>query len=107
MLITDEGTIIRVPVAGINLYSRTASGVIVMRLDGDSSIVNMTRLEKQEEIEEASEAAEAAVIDEALDDEREDAADGEDTGAADSDSEPDGEDEPENGDEDSDGAGEI
>jgi len=56
MLITNEGTIIRTSVSGINVYSRTATGVIVMRLSGDSFINNVARLEKEEEIEEASEA---------------------------------------------------
>ncbi|MBO7304546.1 MAG: DNA gyrase subunit A [Clostridia bacterium] len=56
MLITNEGTIIRTSVSGINVYSRTATGVIVMRLAGGSYINNVARLERAEEIEEASEA---------------------------------------------------
>ncbi len=44
MLITDQGTIIRTPVAGINTYSRSASGVIVMRLDDGQRIVNFTKI---------------------------------------------------------------
>ncbi len=52
MLITNEGTIIRTSVSGINVYSRTATGVIVMRLDEGSYINNITRLEKAEELEE-------------------------------------------------------
>ena len=56
MLITNEGTIIRTSVSGINVYSRTATGVIVMRLAEGSFINNVARLEKEEEIEEASEA---------------------------------------------------
>ena len=56
MLITNEGTIIRTSVSGINVYSRTATGVIVMRLAEGSFINNVARLEKAEEIEEASEA---------------------------------------------------
>ena len=55
MLITDEGTIIRMSVSGINTYSRTASGVILMRLDEGSRINNVARLEKQEEIEKLEE----------------------------------------------------
>ncbi len=51
MLITNDGTIIRTSVSGINVYSRTATGVIVMRLDENSYINNITRLEKSEEIE--------------------------------------------------------
>jgi len=56
MIITNEGTIIRTPVSNINVYSRTATGVIVMRLSGDSFINNITRLEKDEKIEEESKA---------------------------------------------------
>jgi DNA gyrase subunit A len=55
MLITNEGTIIRTSVESINVYSRTATGVIVMRLDEGSYINNVARLEKSEEIEKASE----------------------------------------------------
>ena len=56
MIITNEGTIIRTPVSSINVYSRTATGVIVMRLSADSFINNITRLEKDEKIEEESKA---------------------------------------------------
>jgi hypothetical protein len=52
MLITNEGTIIRTAVNSINVYSRSAAGVIVMRLDEGAKIYNFTRLEKDEEIEE-------------------------------------------------------
>ena len=55
MLITNEGTIIRTSVSGINVYSRTATGVIIMRLAEGSFINNVARLEKSEEIEEATE----------------------------------------------------
>ena len=56
MLITNEGTIIRTSVSGINVYSRTATGVIVMRLSEGSYINNIARLEKAETIEEESKA---------------------------------------------------
>ena len=62
MMITDQGTIIRTPVSGINLYSRTASGVIVMRLAEGSTIINFARLEREEEIEKQSAEAENAEI---------------------------------------------
>ncbi len=58
MLITNDGTIIRTSVSGINVYSRTASGVIVMRPAEGAVINNVARLEKEEEIEAESEAAE-------------------------------------------------
>ncbi len=58
MLITNEGTIIRTAVNNINVYSRSASGVIVMRLDEGARIYNFTRLEKEEEIEEETKSKE-------------------------------------------------
>ncbi|MBQ8529277.1 MAG: DNA gyrase subunit A [Clostridia bacterium] len=61
MLITNEGTIIRTSVESINVYSRTAGGVIVMRLADGSFINNVARLERAEEIE-----AESAEIDQEI-----------------------------------------
>ncbi len=58
MLITNEGTIIRTSVSSVNVYSRTATGVIIMRLSEGSYINNVARLEKSEDIEKASENAE-------------------------------------------------
>ena len=55
MLITNEGTVIRIPVAGISTYSRAASGVIVMRLSDGAKIVNFAKVAKAEEIESAEE----------------------------------------------------
>ena len=56
MLITNQGTIIRTPVRDIPVYSRTAAGVIVMRLADGASIVNTAILapfgEGEEEEEE-------------------------------------------------------
>ena len=54
MLITNEGTIIRMSVSGINEYSRTAGGVILMRLSEGGYINNVARLEKDEDIERES-----------------------------------------------------
>ncbi len=51
MMITDSGTIIRTPVADIPTYSRTAGGVIMMRLGDGQSLVNFTAV-PHEEIEE-------------------------------------------------------
>ena len=56
MLITDGGTIIRIRVADIPTYSRTAGGVIVMRA-GDQKVVNFTHVEKEEESDEEAESA--------------------------------------------------
>ena len=61
MLITNEGTIIRTSVSGINVYSRSASGVIIMRLDDGCIINNVARLEKAEDIEKESIAVESEI----------------------------------------------
>jgi len=44
MLITDDGTIIRMAVSEIPVYGRAAGGVIVMRLDAERKIVNFARV---------------------------------------------------------------
>ncbi len=49
MLITNEGTIIRTHVDSISTYGRTASGVIVMRLSDDASIVSFAKVQSEEE----------------------------------------------------------
>ena len=59
MLITSAGVIIRTPVAGIPTYSRTAGGVIVMRLDEGVKVVTFTRLEREEDTLREIEAAPA------------------------------------------------
>ncbi len=51
MMITNEGTVIRIPVSGINTYSRTAGGVIVMRLSEGAKIVNFAKVAKEDEAE--------------------------------------------------------
>ena len=67
MVITNEGTIIRMAVSSIPVYgSGSTSGVIVMRLDGEAKIVNfaVTKSEKEEETEntEGEAAAEAETV---------------------------------------------
>jgi predicted DNA binding protein len=42
-------------VSDINVYSRTAGGVIVMRTSEDNRIITLSRLDKIEEIENAEE----------------------------------------------------
>ncbi len=49
MMITDSGIIIRTPAADVSTYSRTASGVIMMRLDKGQKLVNVTKTAKEEE----------------------------------------------------------
>jgi DNA gyrase subunit A len=60
MMITNSGTIIRIPVAGVNTYSRSAAGVIVMRLAEGQSIVNFAKVTHEEQEEGESVPAEGA-----------------------------------------------
>ena len=62
MLITDQGTIIRTPVAQINTYSRSASGVIVMRLSEGQSIVNFSKVAHEETEETVETPADGAEV---------------------------------------------
>ena len=55
MMITASGTIIRTPVAGINVYSRSAAGVIVMRIGDGDRVVNISTVSVQDEAEEEQE----------------------------------------------------
>ena len=55
MMITDQGTIVRTPVADINVYSRTASGVIVMRLSEGQKLVTFTKVAREDEAEKEAE----------------------------------------------------
>ena len=58
MLITNTGMIIRTRASEISVYSRTATGVRVMRLgDENMKIVSFTRVDKQEQAEENAEEA--------------------------------------------------
>ena len=61
MMITDSGTIIRTPVVGVPSRSRSAGGVIVMRLGEDQKLVNFTITphSNEEETEEESETENA------------------------------------------------
>ena len=63
-MITGGGTIVRTPVADIPSYSRTAGGVILMRLGEGQSLVNFTAVahEDPEDEAEAVEAVEAAEV---------------------------------------------
>ena len=51
MFVTNEGTVIRTPVKDIPIYSRTATGVIVMRTAKDAKIVTIARVDHEEEEE--------------------------------------------------------
>ena len=64
MLITDDGTIIRMPVSDISVIGRVAQGVRVMRVADESRIVGVTVTEREEEAEEVEEAEETVSSDE-------------------------------------------
>lgn len=49
MLITDDGTIIRMPVNGISTIGRVSQGVRVMRVEDESRIVCVTATERDED----------------------------------------------------------
>lgn len=49
MIITDDGTIIRLPISGISTFSRNTQGVRVMRVTGDSRIVSVTNTQPEED----------------------------------------------------------
>ena len=62
MMITDQGQMIRIRVSDVPTYSRSARGVIVMRLAEDQHIVNFTKVAKEEPEDEV--APEVAPTDE-------------------------------------------
>ena len=51
MIISDDGTIIRMAAADVNIYSRTAQGVRVMRVSPGSKVISLARVEKEMEEE--------------------------------------------------------
>ncbi|MBQ8398134.1 MAG: DNA gyrase subunit A [Clostridia bacterium] len=53
MMITDTGTIIRTPASDIPVYSRSAGGVIVMRLADDAKLVNFTSVSREADSDES------------------------------------------------------
>ena len=61
MMITNTGTVIRTPVAQINTYSRSAAGVIVMRLGEGQTLAGFSKVAHEDEEEaEATDGAENA-----------------------------------------------
>ncbi len=69
MMITDSGTIVRTPVSGVPSRSRSAGGVIVMRLGDEQKLVNFTTTaheEPKDEEETETEGAEVSAESEAV-----------------------------------------
>ncbi|GFO56779.1 DNA gyrase subunit A [Geomonas sp. Red276] len=52
MLITDQGKILRVPVAGFSIIGRNTQGVRLMVMEADERVVAVARLAEKEEVEE-------------------------------------------------------
>ncbi|MCL1897158.1 MAG: DNA gyrase subunit A [Clostridiales bacterium] len=50
LIISDDGTIIRMEAAAVNIYNRTAQGVILMRLSGNARVISIARTFKREEV---------------------------------------------------------
>ncbi len=65
MMITDSGIIIRTPASGVSVYSRTASGVIMMRLEEGQKLVNVTKTAKEEKTEEEGSEENTEVVENA------------------------------------------
>ena len=53
MLITSDGTVIRMATSSINQVGRATQGVILMRLDEGVKVVAIARTEEKDEDEEA------------------------------------------------------
>ncbi|NLM61894.1 MAG: DNA gyrase subunit A [Clostridiales bacterium] len=48
IVISDDGTLIRMPSTDINIYSRATQGVIVMRVNEGSRVIGAARLDREE-----------------------------------------------------------
>jgi DNA gyrase subunit A len=49
MIISNDGTIIRMPAKDINIYKRGTQGVIVMRVEGESKVISVEKVAAEEE----------------------------------------------------------
>ena len=60
LIIPDDGTIIRMAAADVNVYSRTAQGVRVMRVSEGTKVISLARVPQEEDKNQTEEAAEEA-----------------------------------------------
>ena len=60
LIISDDGTIIRMSAADVNVYSRTAQGVRVMRVSEGTKVISLARVPQEEDKNQSEEAAEEA-----------------------------------------------
>ena len=58
LIISDDGTIIRMAAADVNVYSRTAQGVRVMRVSEGTKVISLARVPQEEDKNPTEEAAE-------------------------------------------------
>ena len=58
LIISDDGTIIRMAAADVNIYSRTAQGVRVMRVSEGTKVISLARVPQEEDKNQTEEAAE-------------------------------------------------
>ncbi len=76
MLMTDGGMLIRTVVEQISVSGRSASGVIVMRLNGVSKIIGFERIKREEDAEkealEENDGEELEIVEDDIDDVEED-----------------------------------
>ena len=59
LIISDDGTIIRMAAADVNVYSRTAQGVRVMRVSEDTKVISLARVPREEDKNQPDEAPDA------------------------------------------------
>ena len=60
MIISNDGTIIRMPARDINIYKRDTQGVIVMRVEEGSKVISIEKVASEEEIQDAADSDENA-----------------------------------------------
>jgi len=60
LIISDDGTIIRMAAADVNVYSRTAQGVRVMRVSEGTKVISLAPVPQEEDKNQTEEAAEEA-----------------------------------------------
>jgi DNA gyrase subunit A len=57
MIITDKGTMIRQPIATINIIGRNTQGVRLIKLKDDAKIASVTKVIKEDSLEEDDQTA--------------------------------------------------
>ena len=60
LIISDDGTIIRMAAADVNVYSRTAQGVRVMRVSEGTKVISLARVPQEEDKNQTEETTEPA-----------------------------------------------